>query len=104
MDETQNLTQNTDSGAKNGTPDTHLRLPDLPDYKLGEEGDLNGFDATDIEFLNFAQTLVPLTGDGLDHWTWEERRDFLNWCLDNQVLIIVNGRLVPAPEEGACFE
>jgi len=72
-------------------------LPDLPDFKLGVEGDLNGFDATNIEFLTFAQSLVPVTGGG-DRWTWEERRDFLNWCLDEQVLTIKDGRLVPVEE------
>ena len=66
--------------------------------KLGVEGDLNGFDATDSEFLQFVQSLVPLTGENLDHWTWEERRDFLNWCLDEQVLTIQDGRLVPVEE------
>jgi hypothetical protein len=89
---------NTDSGGQHGTPGTHLRLPDLPDFKLGVEGDLNGFDASDSEFLQFVQSLVPLTGENLDHWTWEERRDFLNWCLDEQVLTIQDGRLVPVEE------
>ena len=94
MEETQNHTQNTNSGEQNGTQNTHLRLPDLPDFKLGTDGDLNAFDATDSEFLNFVQSLVPLTGDNTDHWTWEERRDFLNWCLDEQVLEIKDGHLV----------
>ena len=39
-----------------GHPTRSLRLPDLPEYRLGADGDLNGFDATDIEFLNFVQT------------------------------------------------
>jgi hypothetical protein len=98
MEETQNHMPSTDNGEQNGTPVTHLRLPDLPDFKLGIDGDLNGFDATDSEFLQFVQSLVPLTGDNLDHWTWEERRDFLNWCLDEQVLTIQDGRLVPVEE------
>jgi hypothetical protein len=98
MDETPHPMPNTDSGEQHGTPSTHLRLPDLPDLKLGIEGDLNGFDATDSEFLQFVQSLVPLTGENLDHWTWEERRDFLNWCLDEQVLTIQGGRLVPVEE------
>jgi hypothetical protein len=97
MEQTQKVTQNTDNGAQNGTPDEHLRLPDLPEYKLGLEGDLNGFDATDIEFSQFAQGLVPIKGDS-DKWTWEERRDFLNWCLDEQVLTIIDDRLVPVEE------
>jgi hypothetical protein len=99
MDETPHLMPNTASGRPHGTPGTQLRLPDLPDFKLGTEGDLNGFDATDSEFLHFVQSLVPLTGENLEHWTWEERRDFLNWCLDEQVLTIQEGRLVPAEEK-----
>jgi hypothetical protein len=98
MEETQKAQPNIDNGEPNGTPVTHLRLPDLPDYKLGVDGDLNGFDATDLEFLNFVQSLVPLTGEQTEHWTWEERRDFLNWCLDEQVLTIKDGRLVPVEE------
>lgn len=99
MDETQNQPLSTDSGAKSGQPAMRLRLPDLPDYKLGQSGELDGFGATDDEFLVFVQSLVPLTGEGLDHWTWEERRDFLNWCLDEQVLTIRDGRLVPVEEQ-----
>lgn len=99
MEETQNQQPSTASGGPNGkTSEKRLRLPDLPEYRLGEEGDLNGFDATDIEFLQFVQSLVPVT-DGPDRWTWEERRDFLNWCLDEQVLEIKEGRLVPADVE-----
>jgi len=102
MEQTQKAQQSTDNGEKNGQPNMRLRLPDLPEYRLGVEGDLNGFDATDAEFLEFIKSLVPLTGEGLDHWTWEERRDFLNWCLDEHVLTITDGRLVPneGPEEG----
>ena len=77
----------------------YLSTSDLPDYKLGTDGELNPFDATDTEFLNFVQTLVPLNGENLDHWTWEERREFLNWCLDEQVLTIQDGRLVPVEDE-----
>jgi hypothetical protein len=98
MEQTQNQPLNTDSGEKNGQPTVRLRLPDLPEYRLGAEGDLNGFDATDAEFLQFVQSLVPVTGEHLDHWTWEERRDFLNWCIDEGVLTIRDGRLVPVEE------
>ena len=98
MGETPHPMPNTASGTPHGTAETHLRLPDLPDYKLGTEGDLNGFDASDSEFLQFVQSLVPLSGENLEHWTWEERRDFLNWSLDEQVLTIKEGRLVPVEE------
>jgi hypothetical protein len=94
MEETPEATQNTSNGEQSGKQTTRLRLPDLPDLKLGTEGDLNGFDATDSEFLHFVQSLVPLTGEQTDHWTWEERRDFLNWCLDEQVLEVSDGRLI----------
>lgn len=95
MEETKRVQQSTDSGEKSGSQGVKLRLPDLPDFKLGQEGDLDAFHATDEEFLSFIETLVPLEGENLDHWTWEERRDFLNWCLDEQVLCIKDGRLVP---------
>jgi hypothetical protein len=99
MEETQKVQQSTDSGAKHGQPIKRLRLPDLPEYRLGPAGELNGFDATDAEFLQFVHTLVPLTGDNLEQWTWEERRDFLNWCLDENVLMIKDGRLVPVEDD-----
>ena len=95
MEKIPNQQQTTENGEQSGK---RLRLPDLPDYKLGGEGELNPFNATDSEFLQFVQTLVPLEGEGLDQWTWMERRDFLNWCLDEGVLTIQNGRLVPAEE------
>ena len=98
MEQTQKVQQSTDNGEKNGQPNKRLRLPDLPEYRLGVEGDLNGFDATDSEFLHFVQSLVPVTGENLDHWTWEERRDFLNWCIDEGVLLIRDGRLIPVEE------
>lgn len=98
MEETKKATLSTSNGEQNGMQSTRLRLPDLPDYRLGADGELNGFDATDSEFLNFVQSLVPLTGENTDHWTWEERRDFLNWCLDEHVLTIKDGRLVPFEE------
>ncbi len=75
-----------DNGAQ---PGKRLRLPDLPDYKLGAEGELDAFHATDAEFLAFAAALVPITGDGdMNRWTWEDRRDFLNWALDEHILSI----------------
>ena len=95
MEKTQNQQQTIVDGEQSGK---RLRLPDLPDYKLGTDGEMNPFDATDTQFLNFVQTLVPLNGENLDHWTWEERRDFLNWCLDEHVLVIQDGRLVPYEE------
>jgi hypothetical protein len=100
MEQTQNHTQTTSNGAQNGKPIAHLRLPDLPEFKLGADGDLNGFDASNVEFSQFAHSLVPIKGDS-EQWTWEERRDFLNWCLDEQVLTIAEKRLVPVedPEE-----
>lgn len=74
-------------------------MPDLPDYKLGVTGELDAFHATDAEFLQFAGALVPITGDGdLNRWSWEDRRDFINWCLDEDVLTIQDGRLVANEE------
>jgi hypothetical protein len=98
MEQTHDHTENTDNGRQNGTPGTHLRLPDLPDYKLGTEGDLNAFDASNVEFSEFAHSLVLIKGDS-EKWTWEERRDFLNWCLDEQVLEMKEKCLVPVDIE-----
>ena len=98
MKEIHHRPQQTDSGAQHGQPTLGQRLPDVPACKSGAEGDPGGFDAKDSAFLHFVQSLVPLTGEGPDHWTWEERRDFLNWCLDEGVLTIQEGRLVPAEE------
>ena len=98
MEKIQNQPQTIVHGEQSGK---RLRLPYLPDYTLGTDGEINPFDATDSEFLQFVHTLVPLDGEGLDHWTWMERRDFLNWCLDEQVLVIQDGRLVPNQEQGA---
>ena len=98
MEKIQNQPQTIVGGEQSGK---RLRLPDLPDYTLGIDGEINPFDATDSEFLQFVHTLVPFDGEGLDHWTWMERRDFLNWCLDEQVLLIQDGRLVPNQEQRA---
>lgn len=72
-----------------------LRVSDLPRLILWQS-EQTASDARDEEFLYFAQSLVYLRGANLDHWTREQRRDFLNWCLDEQVLTIKDGRLVPA--------
>ncbi len=95
MDYTQAGQQQTDSSEKHGQPTMPVRLPDGADDRSGADGDANDFDATDVELLHFVQTLVPLTDEGLDHWTWVERRAFLNWCLDEGVLTIQDGRLIP---------
>ena len=110
MEKIQDQQTTIDNGAQ---PGKRLRLPDLPDYKLGAEGELEPFHATDAEFLQFAAALVPITGDGdLNKWTWEDRRDFLNWCLDENVLTIKDGRLLAVEEtiptavleSGECLE
>ena len=98
MEEIHHRPQQIDSGAQHRQPTMRQRLPDVPACKLGQTDEINGFDATESEFLHFVQTLVPLTGKNLDQWTWEERRVFLNWCLDEGVLTIQDGRLVPVEE------
>lgn len=89
------MQQQTDSGAEHGQPNMWIRLPDVPYDRSDADGDPGGFDATDVALLHFVQTLVPLTGEGLYHWTREERRAFLNWCVDEGVLTIKDGRLLP---------
>lgn len=107
MEEIQSQLQSTDDGAKNGTPDekptqTHIRLPQLPYLKLGQS-EHNAWKASDEEFLAFAQSIVPIKveeGDSVERsWTWEERRDFVNWCIDEGVLLVQDGRLIPVEEE-----
>jgi hypothetical protein len=107
MEEIQSQQQSTDDGAKNGTPDekptqTYIRLPQLPYLKLGQS-EHNAWRASDEAFFAFAQSIVPIKveeGDSLERsWTWEERRDFVNWCIDEGMLVVQDGRLVPVEEE-----
>jgi hypothetical protein len=100
MEETphQQPDRQTDSGTQYAQPTMRLRVPAVPTGKPGAQGDPGGFDATESELLHLLQSLLPLTGENLDQWTWEERRDFLNWCLDEGVLTIQDGRLVPVEE------
>jgi hypothetical protein len=102
--------QNTSGGAKSGdrilnsvensvapTPTPHLTLVELKLYNLGES-EITARHATHMQFLEFAQSLVTLKraddATNLQHWTVEERRDFLNWCLDNGILRIEGNRLI----------
>ena len=107
MEEIQSQQQSTGDGVKNGTLDakptqTHVRLPQLPYLKLGQS-EHNAWKASDEEFLAFAQSIVHVKveeGDTLERsWTWEERRDFVNWCIDEGVLLIEDGRLIPVEEK-----
>lgn len=72
------------------------------DRALGQS-EHNAWKASDEEFLAFAQSIVHVKveeGDTLERsWTWEERRDFVNWCIDEGVLLIEDGRLIPVEEE-----
>ena len=119
MEAIQNQQPSIDNGAKPGLPvekPVHVRLPDLPGLLLGPELEQNAWKATDEEFYRFAAALVEIQveeGDSVDRaWTWEDRRDFLNWCLDEGVLCIQDGRLVAIEENiptalldsGECLE
>ena len=88
----------TDSGAQHGQPTMRLKVPDEAACELGETVVCNGFDVTQCELLHLLQSLIPLTDENLDLWTWEECRDYLHWCLDEGVLTIQDGRLVPVEE------
>ena len=100
MEEThqQQPDRQADSGTQHLQPTMQLRVPAVPTGKPGAQGDPSGFDATENSLLHLLQSLLPLTGENLDQWTWEERRDYLNWCLDEGVLTIQDGRLVPVEE------
>ena len=104
MEETQIAPETTDNGAKPGLPKAvpvHIRLPDLPGLLLGQS-EQNAWKASDKEFLAFARSLAEIQveeGDSVDRaWTWEDRRDFLNWCIDEGVLEVKDGRLVANEE------
>jgi hypothetical protein len=73
-------------------PTLVLRLVDLKLYHLSETGP-DARHASDTEFLNFALSIAQLEGEGLDRWTVEDRRDFLNWCLETGVLEAKDGAL-----------
>lgn len=90
--ETPEAGKTTSSGSGNGTK---VRLPDLPHLFLGPSSEKSVFEQSDAEFLAYIRGLVPLEGDNLDHWTWEERRDFINWCLEESILELRGDRLLP---------
>jgi hypothetical protein len=98
MKKPHNQPQHTGCDAQQEQPTMRHGLPDGAAFKPGAESDLNDFDVNDSALLHFVQTLVPLTGENHDQWTCEERRDFLNWCLDEGVLTIKDGRLIPVEE------
>jgi hypothetical protein len=100
MEETyhQQPDRQTNNGTQYEQPTMRLRVPAVPTYMPGAQGDPGGFDAPESELLQMLQSLIPLTGENLDQWTWKEHRDFLNWCLDEGVLTIQDGRLVPTEE------
>jgi hypothetical protein len=79
MEETTNQQpdRQTDSGTQHGQPTMRLRVPTVPTGKPGAQGDPGGVDATESELLQMLQSLLPLTGENLDQWSWEERRDAL---------------------------
>jgi hypothetical protein len=99
VDHTQEVQQQTDSAAEHGQLPMQVSLSDVPDDCFGVKRDQGDFDALDSALLHFVQTLVPLSGETFDQWTWEERRNFLNWCLDEGILTIQDGRLAPVKEE-----
>ena len=94
----QQQDRQADSIAQHGQTTMRLKVPDEAACELGETVVCNGFDFTECELLHLLQSLIPLTGEYSDQWTWEERRDFLNWCLDEGVLTIQGRRLVPVEE------
>jgi hypothetical protein len=116
--------QNMSGGAKSGdrilnsvensvapVPMPRLTLVELKSHKLGES-EVDARHATHQQFYEFACSFVTLKpaddATNMQHWAVEERRDFLNWCLENGILRIENGRLMPgthaenvARQEGA---
>lgn len=98
MEETHHQLQPIDSGAQHGQSSIRRTVPDVPAIKPEAQGNPGSFEATESELLHVLQSLIPLTGENPDQWTWEECRDYLHWCLDEDVLTIQDGRLVPVEE------
>jgi hypothetical protein len=94
----QQQDRQTDSSSQHGQQTMRLQVPDEAACELGETVVGSGFDVTQCALLHLLQSLIPLTDENLDQWTWEECRDYLHWCLDEGVLTIQNGRLVPVEE------
>ena len=94
----QQQDRQTDSSSQHGQQTMMLQVPDIPACELGETVVCNGFDVMQCALLHLLQSLIPLTDENLDQWTWEECRDYLHWCLDEGVLTIQNERLVPVEE------
>lgn len=107
---------NTSDGAESGerilnsvensvapTPVPHLTLVELKLLKLGES-EIDARHATHQQFYEFAASLVKLKpadeATNMQHWTVEERRDFLNWCLEKGILHIDGQKLLPVLPEG----
>jgi hypothetical protein len=80
------MNTNDGSAAETGERKLVLRLVDLKFYRLGVDGS-DARHASDAEFLAFASSIAQLRGENLEHWTVEDRRDFLNFCLEKGVLI-----------------
>jgi hypothetical protein len=74
--------QSTEPGEQTGTK-IKLRLIDLKLYQLGEQGP-SARQATHEEFQVYGASIVEVNGDVT--WTVIERRDFLNWCLDQGLI------------------
>ena len=94
----QQQDRQTESGSQHEQQTMMLQVPDEAACELGETVVCSGFDVTQCALLHLLQSLIPLTGENLDQWTWEECRDYLHWCLDEGVLTIQNERLVPVEE------
>lgn len=99
--------QNTSSGGvstgKNSvenseTPKFQLTLIDLKSFTLGDH-EYTARSATHQQFTEFGRSLVQLDVPDDERWTVEERRDFLNWCIEYQVLDVQEGRLASKKQE-----
>jgi predicted GIY-YIG superfamily endonuclease len=73
-----------------------IDLMDLKSYRLGKT-ELNARHCTFDEFVSFARSLVQIADTG-NVRTVFQRRDFLNWCLQEGILRVEDDKLVPNVE------
>lgn len=71
------------NSVKNSASPKKFALLDLQNLRFEIDGnETNIEDCTDEQFARFIRCYVQLTGDDLDRWPLEERRDVLNFAIE----------------------
>jgi hypothetical protein len=79
METTQMQPTNTEDGKKS----TKITLVDLPKIKFdnSEGREVNADECSDLEFKEFVNRYIVISGPEVNAWPAEERRDVLNFIL-----------------------